>query len=162
MRTGTAEIRSTVGRLYDCKDEQKMKKPKIIKYTDGYRYQLAEDYEIIIPIKPAITIFSDFITLTPAGLLTIHKGYAWDGPSGPTWDTPAFMRGALVHDVIYQLCRQGHLSKSYRRAADELLRAICIEDGMWRIRAWYVYHAVRLFAGDCADPSHRKPILSAP
>ena len=138
------------------------KKPKFIRYVGGYKYQLAEAYEQIIPIKPAITIFSDFITLTEDGLLTIHKAYAWDGPSGPTFDTPAFMRGSLVHDVIYQLCRQGHLPKTQRGAADELLRAMCIEDGMWKIRAFYTYHAVRLFAGSAADPSNKKPILVAP
>ena len=136
--------------------------PKIIKYVAGYKYQLAEQYQIFTPVKPALTVFSDFITLEPDGLLTIHKGYAWDGPSGPTWDTPAFMRASLVHDVIYQLCRQGHISRDYRKTADELLRDICIEDGMWKIRAWYCYHAVRLFAGSCTDPSHKKPILTAP
>ena len=139
-----------------------MKRLKFIRYQEGYKYQLTEAYEMIIPINPSVPVFSDFITLTLDGLLTVNKAYAWDGPSGPTFDSPAFMRGSLVHDVIYQLCRQGHLSTDCREAADDLLRAICIEDGMWRFRAWYVYWIVRLFAGSCVEPHHKKQIITAP
>ena len=42
-----------------------------------------------------------FCSLTTEGLLIIRPGYAWDGPSGPTFDTPSFMRGSLIHDVLY-------------------------------------------------------------
>ena len=93
----------------------------------------------------------------------MKKGYAWDGPSGPTIDTRNFMRGSLVHDALYQLMREEHLDKeTYRKPADQLLRDMCREDGMWSIRAWWVYLAVRWWADPAADPANKKPIIKAP
>lgn len=74
-----------------------------ILYKEGYKYQLAEEYTISIPIKPDSNIISDYIDLNNDGELVIKKGYAWDGPSGPTIDSLNFMRGSLVHDALYQL-----------------------------------------------------------
>jgi hypothetical protein len=89
----------------------------------------------------------------------LKKSCAWDGPSGPTIDTKGFMRGSLVHDGLYQLMRDGLLDhEEYRKDADLLLKAICLEDGMSRFRAWYVYHGVRLFAGSAATPRPRNPV----
>lgn len=109
----------------------------------------AEEYLLDIV---GIVIITDFITLQTNGCLTIHKGYSYDGPSGPTIDTKNFMRGSLVHDVIYQLIREGELPMERRKWADEILRKICREDGMSSFRAWYVYHSVRLFGGSSAKP----------
>lgn len=135
-----------------------------IRYQGGYKYQLAEDYTVALPPEIhglAVTDHS-FIELTFAGVLTIRKGYAWDGPSGPTVDTANFMRGSLVHDALYQLIREGHLSRSLRAQADDLLRAMCREDGMSALRAWWVWKAVRWFARSATLPSHRRPIKEAP
>jgi hypothetical protein len=85
----------------------------------------------------------------------MKAGYAWDGPSGPTWDTDTFMRGSLVHDAMYQLMRLGCMDRVHRCYADELLRDICIEDGMWSFRAWYVYKAVRS-CGESAATNSRE------
>jgi len=144
----------------------------VIKYKKGgYKYRLAEDYRVRIPmaedyrVRIPITGHSidiGVIRLTKTGWLTIRKGYAWDGPSGPAIDTNNFMRGSLVHDALYQLMRQGWLSVLYRKAADQLLRDMCIEDGMWRIRAAWVYWAVRNFAARAADKEHQREILTAP
>lgn len=103
------------------------------------------------------------LRLDPDGKLTIEKGYAWDGPSGPAIDTKNFMRGALVHDALYQLIATGHLSrKRWRKVADLELHRICREDGMWRLRAWWVWFGVHYFAGFAAKPSSRRPVESAP
>ena len=134
-----------------------------ITYRAGYKYQLKADYVVDITITPAEPIDTDYIALTQEGSLTIKKGYAWDGPSGPTIDTLNFMRGALVHDALYQLMRERHLDKDKDRpAADKLLRTLCRQDGMSWIRAWWVYHAVRLFGDPSADPAHKKPVITAP
>ena len=74
-----------------------------IAYKAGYKYQLKAEYVVQIDIKPAALIDIEYLALTPTGALTIRKGYAWDGPSGPTIDTLNFMRGSLVHDALYQL-----------------------------------------------------------
>lgn len=124
-----------------------------ISYRGGYKYQLHETCTIKLDIRPDKAVDIDYLTLTLDGLLTIHKGYAWDGPSGPTFDTLDFMRGSLVHDALYQLMRGSYLSdKTWREAADRTLQRICLEDGMSSIRAWWVYHGVRLGAGPAAKP----------
>ena len=134
----------------------------MIKYKSGYKYQLVEEYTCQVNIFPEHDIITDYILLAKTGILTIKKGYAWDGPSGPTFDTKTFMRGSLVHDALYQLLREMHLPKHYRANADQILHIICIEDGMNRLRAWYVYKGVEKGAGFAADPKHAKPILTAP
>lgn len=120
----------------------------IISYKGGYKYQLCETCTVFISIKPPEPILTQYINLYTNGCLVIKEGYAWDGPSGPTIDTQTFMRGSLVHDALYQLMRENHLSRiECREEADKILRQLCLEDGMWHIRAWWVYWGVRFFGG---------------
>lgn len=122
-----------------------------------YKYQLTQDYQINIEMKVEEDIETDFLGLTAAGELTVKKKYAWDGPSGPTFDTKTFMRGSLVHDALYQLMRERYLDyKVHRPYADRLLKDICRQDGMNRIRAWYVYKMVRAFSEKSARPGPNK------
>ena len=131
-----------------------------IKYRAGYKYQLAETYQVAVPIFPSEPIASEFISLGRDGALTIAKGYAWNGPSGPAADTKNFMRGSLVHDALYQLMREGRLDAAlWRDHADVLLRDMCVEDGMSKIRAWWVYTALQRFGSVAFD---RAEILEAP
>jgi hypothetical protein len=135
------------------------------KEIDQYKYELAADYQVHVKIKPEAGIHQDYFSLTTGGLLTIKAGYMWDGPSGPAIDTPNFMRGSLIHDVFYQCMRSGWLGQTYRQTADEELSRICLEDGMSKIRAWWVYNSVRMFAADCARRKANLPeykILTAP
>ena len=124
-----------------------------------YKYQLVEEYTIKIQLKPEKNISTDFIGLDTEGNLTIKVKYAWDGPSGPTIDTKNFMRGSLVHDTLYQLMRQGKIDINKRDEADQLLKQHCIEDGMSRLRAWYVYKAVKWCGKRSALPSDELTIL---
>ncbi len=139
-----------------------MSGPRIV-FSDGYKYQLREDYCIDIEIAPPTPIQTPYIDLSIAGHLTIRAGYAWDGPSGPTFDTPSFMRGSLVHDALYQLLREGHLDRAQHRGdADRILRRLCLEDGMTQVRAWWVYQGVRKFGLASALPSATRPPRFAP
>lgn len=132
----------------------------MIKYRSGYKYQLADSYEHWIDIRPEVAITDDFISLDVDGHLILHKGYACDGPSGPTFDTPAFIRGAFIHDAGYQLIRNGHLPEDCREYWDSLLYQVCREDGMSSMRAWYVHKAVRAFG--LAAVKESRPVLVAP
>ena len=139
-----------------------------IKYRkiDGYKYQLMEKYtqETQILVDPGVVTGGRWVVMSKTGKLTIKKGYAWDGPSGPTIDTPNFMRGSLVHDALYQLIREKLLAQKIRKDADVLLWLICQKDGMSKRRADYVYHAVRMFGGSSAKPSKKakKVTIKAP
>ena len=130
-----------------------------MKYRAGYKYQLEEDHLCLIGIKRAVD--TSFIHLNDKGDLLIERGYAWDGPSGPTFDTRTFMRGSLVHDSLYQLMREGHLPTSCREQADLELWRICREDGMCWPRAWWVWKAVRWFGARRAKAGHTRPVYSA-
>lgn len=123
-----------------------------------YKYNLHSDVECNTGIKVEKPADLGVLKITAEGKLFISKGYAWDGPSGPTVDTDNFMRGSLIHDALYQLMREEVLPQSARERADEILRDVCIEDGMSRFRAWYVYKAVRL----CGASSARPDLLKAP
>ena len=129
-----------------------------MKYRKGYKYQLHDDYSFPTLIFN-YSVDTDYLSLKPDGLLTAKKGYAWDGPSGPTVDTKSFMRGSLLHDVIYQLIREGYIPKRFKDYADRLLRLVCVADGMTRLRAWYVYQAVKYFADFATRPESIKPII---
>jgi hypothetical protein len=134
-----------------------------IRYRSGYKYQLVEGYSIKVSVTPQEPINTEYIKLGTDGTLAIKRGYAWDGPSGPTIDTRNFMRGSLVHDALYQLMRDAGLSKDqWRDEADLELKRICLEDGMSRIRAWWVHRGVRLGGDPSASPESRKPIRTAP
>lgn len=136
---------------------------KCITYKKGYKYQLAEKYETTIDITPDKNVKTDYIELTLEGELTIKKSYAWDGPSGPTFDTKNFMRGSLVHDALYQLMRNKHLNfKRDRDPADRLLQKMCKADGMTKARAWWVYKGLALAGKAAARPENKKDEIIAP
>lgn len=123
-----------------------------------YKYTLSATYQHQTKLKPVQAVETSFIILDTFGLLTIKKGYAWDGPSGPAIDTDNFMRSSIVHDALYQLMREKHIGQEHREYADRLLREICIQAGMLRIRAWWVYQCVRIFGASAAKPD----LLEAP
>lgn len=133
-----------------------------IEYRSGFKYQLHSDYRVKLSFAPSKKITTHFLTFDTDGVLEMRKGYSSDGPSGPTFDTTNFMRGAFMHDAIYQLIRSGELSMQYRALADNELRTFCLEDGMSRIRAWWIYNALKRGGRTSALPSSIKIINRAP
>lgn len=134
-----------------------------IKYRADYKYQLADDYIIDISILPKNDIDTDYIALCTRGRLLIKAGYAWDGPSGPVIDTEENMRASIVHDALYQLMRNEYLSsRSHRRAADQIFKDICRQDGVSKYRASAYYKALRKFGRPAASPQNKKRVHKAP
>jgi len=134
----------------------------IIKYKSGYKYQLVENFRFDVSIRIKEDIHTDYISLLKDGSLYIRKGYAWDGPSGPTIDTKSSLRGSLVHDALYQLMRMGLLEQEVRLIADKIAYEIWITDGMLEIRAKKWQAALGRWAAFAANPKNQKPILIAP
>lgn len=134
----------------------------MIHYKKGYKYQLSGNHIYHVDIKPAESIKAGFVHLNVAGVLWIKSGYAWDGCSGPTWDDKTNMRAGLIHDALYQLIRLEQLPQSYKDAADRELQKAMLEDGAFRIRAWYYYQAVKRFAHRSGEPGYDPyPVLTA-
>ncbi len=134
-----------------------------MKYTAAnYKYQLTEDLNVQTSIRSPGNKSDDFTRLESNGWLFIKAGYAWDGASGPTLDSPSSMRAGLVHDALYQLMREGKLGQNHRKAVDNEFYRILRTDGMWPWRAWIWYRAVRRLAEPFARPDHKREVLTAP
>ncbi len=133
-----------------------------MKFKRGYKYQLAGTEPFLRTGIKGYTIDTRIITLNPGGDLLIYKGYAWDGPSGPTYDTLNSLRASLAHDALYQLMRMKLLPRSCRFMADNLLDRILKEDGMWKVRRWYWLRGVEWFASGATDPENAKKVETAP
>lgn len=135
-----------------------------MRYFKGdYKYILAEAeyYETGIVSDGARL---NFCSIDPDGSLAIQKGYAWDGAS---WfpDIRSIRRGSLIHDALYQLLRETSFSdvdaQAKREASDDVIRDVCLEDGMWGWLASLVYRGVRLGGGPSARVKKRK-VYTAP
>ncbi len=136
---------------------------RFIKYRADYKYQLAVDYQMNIPIQPKADIVTKFIKLNTVGKLTVKSGYAWDGPSGPVIDTDKNLRASLVHDALYQLMRNRLLSaRVHRKTADKLFRDLCKADGVSSITANVYYRALRRFGKPAASPQNKRVVMQAP
>lgn len=133
-----------------------------MKYRKGYKYQLAEDEYFKTNIVPVAEIKTQFIELNLDGQLLVKSGYAWDGPSGPTYDRRTNMRGSLGHDALYQLIRMKLLDESWRKRADEYMATWCIEDGMWKPWAKLYRRELKKFAAFAADPTNAKVVYEVP
>jgi len=111
----------------------------------GYKYELTKRHVAAVNVVPqnGAGVVDGRVLLTGAGFLAITEGFCWDGPSGPTFDTPNFRRGSLYHDALYGLGSKGLLAPGWRRAADLELIRVCREDGMSWLRSRWVYLGVR-------------------
>ena len=110
-----------------------------------YKYTATERYGMYVPALKGAPDFDLPFAKLQTGHLSILPGYASDGPSGPTIDTPDAIRAAFFHDVLYQAMNADLIPWTYRRAADKLLVHLAREDGMplWRALIWY--RSLRIF-----------------
>lgn len=120
----------------------------------------------IVMYEAKITRKSDgavLARLSKDGTLIVYPGYYWDGPSGPTIDTLAFILASLPHDIFYQMLREDLLIKlmsncayykeefdKLRKWADDTMRMHNKYFGMSSFRAYYTYKAVRTFGESSA------------
>jgi len=123
-----------------------------IHYREGYKYQLARDYFKKTPICPEEDIITKWWILTKGGLLLLKDGFAWDGASGPTFDTLNSMSSSAEHDAFCKMLRNRTLD--YDRWQDRINQFFhdrCVENGMGAIRA-KIWHAGVEF-GDAGNPN---------
>lgn len=102
--------------------------------------------------------------------VVVKKGYAWDGASGPTFDTRGSMQAALVHDVLYQCMRLDYITygndspeelplelrKKLREKVDALFLDMLKDGGMRWLRRWVWHRAVRWLGRKASMPKPHK------
>ena len=134
-----------------------------MKYKKGYKYQVAEE-DCWMSNVTGLSAVGDFYKICESGLIIARKGYAYDGPSGPTIDTKTFLRGALFHDIAFQATREGKIprNKELFHAWNQMLIDICDNAGMWKIRQKWVLFGVDKGSYWATDPKNDNPILEAP
>ena len=141
-----------------------------MKYTSGYKYQLYADEWMHTNIKPSNKIVTEYIELWLDGWMLVKRGYAWDGPSGPTWDTDDTMTASLFHDAAYQLMRMKLLKPAWREWADIWLGKMMFDRASkWQPLRGIQYARAKLwtretikFAAGAANPKNRKKVLEVP
>ncbi len=111
-----------------------------------YKYILHSDAFFQTDCFPAADIHGDLCSLLTSGRMYVKAGYPWDGASGPAIDTDSIMRPSLGHDALLRLKQEGHpVPDNWSTAATSLINRLGREDGMWRIRRWWVRLSVRKF-----------------
>ena len=118
----------------------------IEKTKDGFKYKLLKTQNTQTNLL-GYSVHHKYIHLYEDGKLTVEKGYLWDGASGGA-DTDNFMRASLIHDALCDCYQYSWLPQTFnvRLLIDKELYRICRADGMWLVRAWWVYFAVRRYS----------------
>ena len=117
-----------------------------MKYSEyKYKFKVEENFSIELPFK--IPDFEHPYASSKDGILSVKRGYAWDGASGPIINTRDTLVASLVHDVLYQAMRLNLIksSKDNRKIADKNFFEILKMNGVNSIRRKVWYFAVRLF-----------------
>jgi hypothetical protein len=111
-----------------------------------YKYTLKEDYHYDLGIKlqnsfVGMSEEKAYMTISPAGILTVFKDYAWDGTTMSPDFTETYYP-ALVHDALYQFLPKTPMS---RKAIDDIFLKMMLENNFKYARIYY--RAVRWFGG---------------
>jgi hypothetical protein len=157
----------------DCesKDKKIMERPVLQMNThtglsyqkiDQWKYRVVKDIWVQTSFV-GYDIDHTYFTVFSSGLILLKKEYCYDGPSGPTIDTPDTMVPAAPHDVIYQCMRLGLIPLSERIKADKMFYDLMVAEGdrletkdtaakkSWRrIRANTWYYNLRWFGESSA------------
>ena len=123
-----------------------------------YLYTITKDYHHQFNALIGVSFENEWIRITPDGVLTIRKGYAWDGcspkykvlgkiigiPDGPTMSDgyPQTAWASLCHDALCQFKHELPIHKE---------QSLSIFDTMLRECHWWA-RGIYLFAVDKFGP----------
>jgi|APSaa5957512535_1039671.scaffolds.fasta_scaffold32299_4 hypothetical protein len=127
-----------------------------MKYIKGLKYQLAANISCQTQLF-GYNIDTPEYSLTPDGILTGKKWFAWDGC---TWsfDTDTNHRAGLFHDIGCLMVARGELLRETLTYFNALFKTHCKEDGMWAARAWWHFEAITKHFANNRSPDRRKVI----
>ena len=130
------------------------------------KYKLDALYTAQLAFVPGYPILKLYMAISKLGILTLRKGYAWNGASGPVKDTYYNMEPSAVHDALCQALEDGDLPMRLKPQIDEEYRRrlakeagplviwsgrnmITMHNPTWwdRFKAKVSYYALRAFGG---------------
>ena len=138
---------------------------KQIKHRAGYKHQLYGNESVFVQlvyIRPTERVITPYCTIETDGWVEIFAWYAWDGASGPTYDTNNTYRASLVHDCIADCIRDGYLPFETYKLNDKEIAVILKEDGTAAFRIWYWQRGLALADGSYAKKSSKRKIYISP
>jgi hypothetical protein len=115
-----------------------------VRRSPPYAWTLEEPLVFLTDILPEADVSHEYFHIGTDGVMTIAKGYSFDGVTGFP-DLDCMMRGAAGHDVALQAIQLDLLDRKWKERADRLLIRLCAEDGLWKVMQLAVYQAVKRF-----------------
>jgi hypothetical protein len=130
-------------------------------------YQIAERFELQTPILGYEGKTHDGLAeITRDGVAIGHPGFWLDGVSGiPKWLhrlARRLMRGATVHDILFELMRDEVLPPEAKPVADTVLVDVWNADGAFEATQWAGRKAMETRAAKRAARATKPVILSFP
>ena len=117
-----------------------------LKYRTNSKYKFTIDTDKIKVLKgtgrKVVQCYNGLFSLSNRGTFILAKGFQWDGPSGPAFDTATAMRGSLDHDVLCIACRMGYIDSSCWFGITEHMINVCKQSGMKRLRRFWMRTAL--------------------
>ena len=110
-----------------------------------YKFKVEKDLNLKLPVS--MPDFEHEYCSVKDGVVYVKKGYAWDGASGPVFNTKNTLVASLVHDVLYQAQRLNLIehNSTNRKNADENFYELLKYFGVNPVRCKIWYLAVRFF-----------------
>lgn len=100
-------------------DKVKFRLHEDISFTLPFRFSELETGEVRWSKLKLVSL----VQTSSCSILALHKGFSWDGVSGPIPNRGAYVASA-VHDGFYSLLRSGVIPWRYREEADRLFRQL--------------------------------------
>lgn len=116
------------------------------KKTERYRYKLAEDEVVTLPVDLNCQFKHEYFEYDGIKLV-IKKGYAWDGVTGPVFQSKSTKIPSLVHDVLKQAESLYLIPETRRKDIDECYRYFGKKSGMNIFRRNLHYRVIRVLYG---------------
>jgi hypothetical protein len=114
---------------------------------EGHKYELLEDFgAIFVKALKDFSLQTEYAKID-RGMVTIKKGYRWNGNSGPAIDNTTVLVAGMVHDALYKYIKECIVSNKgpKRRMSDAAYsELIDLYGGNWA-REKYHWLGVRLF-----------------
>ncbi len=116
---------------FECKELPMILAEEVLSNPNGV-LQMQNEYGLVVGVFYSTAI------------LDLLEGYRWDGPSGPTYDSPVGQAGSAIHDFFYAAERKEYIGwtpktkKMWKKYADiEFKRQLKISGMNWFRRTYY-------------------------